>query len=62
MGERKYLDDIDGLFKKSPIVDFSSISRIINNKKKVKGYHKQVVRNLVLNKKWLLSQFQYQKT
>ncbi len=51
MGEKKYLDEIDRLFKKSPVVDFSSISRIINNKKKVRGYTKQIVRNLLLNKK-----------
>ncbi len=52
MGEKKYQQDIEKLFKKSPVVDFSSIKRIIHAKNKnTKQYAKLLVRNLVLQKK-----------
>lgn len=47
MGARKYLTEIERLLEKSPVVDLASIKRIINSKKKVKQYHKQVLRNLI---------------
>jgi len=45
MGKRKYLDKIEELFEKSPVVSFSTINRIIKDKKKTE-YAKQLVRNL----------------
>src|SRR3989344_2975382 len=48
MGREKYLTDIAALFKKSPVVSASSISRLIRSKKRVKQYQKQLVRNLLL--------------
>lgn len=47
MGKEKYLLDIIKLFEKSAVVEFTSINRIIQNKRKVKQYAKQVVRNLI---------------
>lgn len=47
MGKRKYLDQILKLFEKSSVVDFASVNRIVRNKKKVKQYTKQIIRNLV---------------
>jgi len=47
MGREKYLREIENLFKKSPVVDFSSIERLIKNKNKVKQYTKQLTRNLI---------------
>jgi len=51
MGKEKYTKDIERLFKKSPVVDSSSIFRIIRNKKNVKQYPKQLIRNLILKNK-----------
>ena len=51
MGKQKYQTRIMGLFDKSPIVHFSSINRIIGDKKKVKQYSKQLVRNLLIKGK-----------
>jgi predicted transcriptional regulator of viral defense system len=51
MGKEIYLKDIENLFKKSPVVDYYSINQIINNKKTVKGYAKQIIRNLILKGK-----------
>ncbi|GBE19297.1 hypothetical protein BMS3Abin17_00017 [archaeon BMS3Abin17] len=51
MAKAKYLNEITDLFEKSPVVNFSSIERIINKKKKSKGYAKQLVRNLILREK-----------
>ncbi len=47
MGKEKYIRDIENLFKKSAVVDFASINRIVRHKKKVKQYAKQLVRNLI---------------
>jgi len=47
MGREKYLLEIKSLFKKSPIIDFKSITRIIRNKKQVKQYNKQLIKNLI---------------
>lgn len=43
MGKEKYLRKIEALFDKSPVVDASSIARIIDKKQ----YPKQLIRNLV---------------
>ena len=51
MGKEKYLKDIELLFKKSPVVSFSSIERLVKNKKNVKQYTKQLVRNLLIKNK-----------
>lgn len=51
MGKEKYLNNIKNLFRKSPVVSSSSISRLINNKKKIKQYQKQLIRNLMLKGK-----------
>jgi len=49
MGKRKYIDKIEGLFKRSPVVYMDSISRIVKSEKKVKQYNKQLIRNLILS-------------
>lgn len=51
MGREKYLKKIESLFKNSYVVDANSINRIIRNKKRVKQYHKQLIRNLILKGK-----------
>lgn len=51
MGQKKYLKKIKSLFKKSPVVNADSISRIIRSKKQVKQYNKQLIRNLILKGK-----------
>jgi len=51
MGKEKYQRQIEELFKKSLVVNFNSIERIIKNKKNIKQYSKQVVRNLLLKGK-----------
>jgi len=47
MGKEKYKKDIEALFKKSPIVRYNSISRIIKSKKKVNGYVKRIINYLI---------------
>jgi len=47
MGKEKYQKQIEELFKKSPVVSFSSVARIIKNKE----YSKQLIRNLLLKEK-----------
>ena len=51
MGREKYINDVKELFRKSAVVDSSSIFRLIRNKKNVKQYQKQLIRNLVLKGK-----------
>ena len=51
MGKKKYIQDIENLFKKSPVVNAKSIDMIVNKKKNVKGYAKQLIRNLILKSK-----------
>jgi predicted transcriptional regulator of viral defense system len=51
MGKIKYLKEIEELFKKSPVVSFSSMERIVRKKRKVKQYAKQIVRNLIKKNK-----------
>jgi len=51
MGKEKYQKQIEELFKKSPVVTFGSIERIIKNKKNIKQYSKHLVRNLLLKGK-----------
>jgi len=51
MGKEKYQKQVLELFKKSPVVSFDSIERIIKEKKNVKQYAKQLVRNLLLREK-----------
>ena len=50
MGKQKYLKDIRNLFERSPVVSSDSIFRLINSKKNVKQYNKQLIRNLILKK------------
>src|SRR3989344_769407 len=47
MGKQKYLLRVTSLFKESPVVNFSSIERIVKNKKNIKQYTKQLIRNLI---------------
>ncbi len=47
MGEQKHLKRVREYIKKSPVVTASSIKRIIKEKKDVKEYSKQLIRNLV---------------
>lgn len=47
MGKQKYQEKIGELFKKSPVVSHRSIEMIIKDKKNVKQYTKQLIRNLV---------------
>lgn len=49
MGKEKYLKRVKDLFEKSPVVEASSIARIVGYKKHVKQYYKQLIRNLILN-------------
>lgn len=51
MGKQKYLSRVMSLFKESPVVGFSSIERIVRNKKNVKQYTKQLIRNLIKQEK-----------
>lgn len=51
MGREKYIKKVEELFKKSPVVDFSSIARIVRYKKNIKQYTKQLIRNLLLKGK-----------
>lgn len=50
MGKRKYLDKIEELFEKSPVVSFKSIEKIIG-KKKTSNYAKLLINNLIKKKK-----------
>lgn len=51
MAKEKYLKSVEGLFKKSPIVSYSSIERIIKGSKGNSLYARQLVRQLILKKK-----------
>ncbi len=51
MGTQKYQQDIETLFRKSPVVSFTSLNRIVTRKKKTTHYAKQLVHNLLLRKK-----------
>ena len=51
MGRQKYQKQIEELLKKSPVVSYNSIERVVNNKKKESQYSKQLVRNLILSGK-----------
>lgn len=51
MGKKKYIQDVENLFKKSPVVNFKSIEMIVNKRKNVKEYAKQLTRNLILKSK-----------
>ena len=51
MGKQKYLNKIKELFKKSPVVSYNSIELIVKNKKNIKQYTKQLIRNLILKKR-----------
>jgi len=47
MGKQKHLDKVMELLKKSPVVDFSSIKRIVKSKKTKTTYPKILVSNLI---------------
>ena len=51
MGKKKYLDKIRNLFEKSPVVTFGSIKMIVKDKKNIKEYTKQIIRNLIKQNK-----------
>lgn len=51
MGKNKYLKDIMEFFEASPVVNYRSIEMIVRNKKNVKQYTKQIIRNLLLKGK-----------
>lgn len=51
MGKEKYKNKILELFEKSPVVSYNSVSRIINNNKKVRGYAKRIINYLIKQKK-----------
>lgn len=55
MGREKYIRETEALFKKSPVVDFKSVARLVKSKKNAGQYTKQLVRNLLLKGriKWL---------
>jgi len=48
MGKQKYQEKIKRLFKKSPVVSYNSINRVVNTRTNSKQYTKQFVRNLIL--------------
>lgn len=47
MGKQKYQQDIEQFISRSPVVSYRSIDRIVRNRKNVKQYVKQLVRNLI---------------
>lgn len=47
MGKQKYQEEIEGLFKKSPVVKFSSVERIVKYKRDVRQYCKQLIRGQI---------------
>lgn len=47
MGTSKYKQDVEALLKKSSIVSYSSIARIIMHKKKAKEYAKHMINYLI---------------
>lgn len=47
MGKEKYRKEILEFFEKSPVIDFGSIKGIIRNKKNIKQYPKQLIKNLI---------------
>ena len=51
MGKEKYLKQIESLFSKSPVVNYASIDRIIKNKKKVNGYAKRLINEMLKKEK-----------
>jgi len=51
MGKQKYQEQIAELLRKSPVVEYKSIERIVKNKNNSKQYAKQLIRNLILSKK-----------
>ncbi|MBI2044742.1 hypothetical protein HYT23_01655 [Candidatus Pacearchaeota archaeon] len=51
MGKKKHQARIEDLFNKSPVVSFNSIKNIIKNKKNIRQYTKQFIRNQISNKK-----------
>ncbi len=51
MGKEKYQKYVESLFKRSAVVNASSVSRILRSRKKVRQYQKQLIRNLLLKGK-----------
>lgn len=51
MGKEKYQTQINELFKKSPVVSYQSIERIVKNKKAVRQYVKKIIHNLLVKGK-----------
>ncbi len=51
MGKKRHITEIEEFFNKSPVVDFNSIRMMINKKKNIKQYTKQLIRNMILRGK-----------
>lgn len=51
MGKQIYQEQVAELFRKSPVVDYKSIGRIVKSRSNSEQYAKQLIRNLVLSKK-----------
>ncbi len=51
MGTEKYLKEVEALFRKSPVVTYQSIERVIKHKKKVKQYVKLFIHLLLKKRK-----------
>ncbi len=51
MGKEKFKNKILELFGKSPIISYSSISKIVSNGKKEKGYSKRIINYLIKQQK-----------
>ncbi len=51
MGKQKYLNEVESLFKKSPVVDFKSIERIVGKKSKKNNYAKLLIHGLLKKNK-----------
>lgn len=47
MGKQKYVKDIERLLQKSAVISYRSIEKIIKEKKDVRQYAKQLVRNFI---------------
>ena len=51
MGKEKYMKEIESLFEKSPVVNYSSIVRLVKSKNKANGYPKRMVNYLISRRK-----------
>ncbi len=47
MGTKKYLEEVKEYLHNSPVVESTSLYRLIRARKQLKQYHKQLIRNLI---------------